>query len=104
MARERGTPFAVCLTSNLQSGVIASIQQHPVLGMLRAGLNVTISTHDPGVSAITLGHEYQLVCEQLGVPRSLLAERVEAAANAAFLPVEARRELAAQVCAGWQNT
>ncbi len=101
LARERGVPFAVCLTSNYQSGVVPSLQDHPILGMLRAGLNVTINTDDPGVSAITLSSEYQLVCDQYNLPRSLLAERVQAAANAALLPADQRAALALRLRQAW---
>jgi adenosine deaminase len=93
LARERGTTFEVCITSNYQSGVVASVRQHPILPMLGSGLNATIHTDDPGISQITLGGEYQLVCEQLGLSLSSLRERVLAAARAAFLPENERNSL-----------
>ncbi|HEY5573987.1 MAG TPA: hypothetical protein VIK64_13280, partial [Anaerolineales bacterium] len=61
--------------------------------MLAAGLNVTINTDDPSISQITLGEEYYTVCEQLEVPLATLRQRVLAAANASFLPPEARTDL-----------
>ncbi len=97
LARERGTTFEVCVTSNFQSGVVASVSEHPILPMLGADLNATIHTDDPGISQITLSHEYQLVCEQLGVSLGSLRERVLAAARAAFLPEEERDSLVASI-------
>ena len=94
LARERGTPFEVCVTSNYQSGVVAEPGSHPVLRMLEAGLNVTIGTDDPSVSRITLSDEYQVVCDELGMPLDVLAQRILAAAEAAFLPEEQRRQMA----------
>ncbi len=93
MARERGTPFEVCVTSNYQTGVIGALSDHPVRRMLMAGLNVTLNTDDPSVSRITLGHEYKLVSEELGLPRSILYERILAAGRAAFLPPPERKQL-----------
>ena len=91
LARERGTAFEVCVTSNFQTGVVPSLLEHPIMEMLEAGLNVTIDTDDPSISQITLGDEYRRVCEELGMEHKKLKERIMAAARASFLP-EAERE------------
>jgi adenosine deaminase len=52
LAKEQQTLFEVCISSNLQSGVIPSIQQHPLSAMLAAGLNVCLNTDDPGIQGI----------------------------------------------------
>ncbi len=93
IARERETVFEVCITSNYQSGVVPVLKQHPFPQMLSAGLNATLNTDDPSVSQITLSDEYRFACEELGVPVSVLAGRILAAAQAAFLPEEERYQL-----------
>lgn len=93
LAREHGTVFEVCVTSNYQSGVVRSLNAHPLPKMLAAGLNVTINTDDPSISGITLGDEYWKVCEKLGVPFGALRQLVLAAAGAAFLSPEERNKL-----------
>jgi adenosine deaminase len=85
LAKERGTVFEVCVTSNYQSGVVRSLPSHPLPRMIEAGLNTTINTDDPSVSRITLSHEYQHVCEQLKLPISQLKQSVINAAQASFL-------------------
>jgi adenosine deaminase len=97
LARERGTAFEVCLTSNYQSGVVPSLAAHPLLRMMESGLNVTLATDDPSISQITLGDEYRQVCENLGMTRQVLKERILAAAQAAFLPDKEREKLVAQL-------
>ena len=97
LARERGTTFEVCITSNYQSGVVPALSAHPLPRMLQAGLEVTINTDDPSVSRITLSDEYQLVCEDLGLPRQVLKQRILAAARAAFLPEAERLELVTEL-------
>lgn len=97
LARERGTTFEVCVTSNYQSGVVNDLNEHQLPAMLAAGLDVTINTDDPSVSRIDLGHEYRLVCEALGLPLEALRERVLAAARAAFLPPGERQALVAEL-------
>jgi adenosine deaminase len=85
LAFERGTAFEVCITSNHQSGVVPALGDHPLLPMHQAGLNVTLNTDDPSISQITLGNEYRLACEELGLTQAGLRERVLAAAEASFL-------------------
>src|SRR5512142_1898801 len=86
LARERCTTFEVCVTSNYQSGVVQSLETHPLLSMLDAGLNVTLNTDDPSISRITLSHEYYTACEDLHLSQTTLRERIAAAAQACFLP------------------
>lgn len=93
LAQERGTTFEVCVTSNHHSGVVSSLERHPLPEMIMNGLNVTINTDDPSISCISLSNEYQVVTEQLGIPLSVLRERVLAAAKAAFLPELEKRQL-----------
>lgn len=103
MARERGTTFEVCVTSNYQSGVVATLEEHPFQEMIQADLSTTINTDDPGISKITLGGEYELVCEQIGVSLAALQDRVIAAAQAAFLPAEESKKLAADLEGDFQE-
>jgi adenosine deaminase len=93
LARDRGTAFEVCLTSNYQSGVVNSLDTHPLMRMLDAGLNVTINTDDPSISRITLSHEYYTACEDLRMPQNILRQRIVAAARACFLPENEKEKL-----------
>jgi adenosine deaminase len=93
LAKERGSVFEVCVTSNYQSGVVSSLNEHPLPRMLKAGLNVTVNTDDPSVSRITLAHEYQDVCEALNVPMVELKKSIMLAAKSAFLKEDDKTEL-----------
>ncbi len=93
LARERSVPFEVCITSNVQSGVVAGFQSHPLPAMLKAGLKAVIATDDPGISQITLGHEYCLARQELGLPANTLAECLQTAVEAAFLPEAEKNNL-----------
>jgi adenosine deaminase len=93
LARERGTTFEVCVTSNYQSGVVPDLKAHPVLSMISAGLKVTLNTDDPSISKIDLSHEYRQVCQVMGLPVASLRECVLTGARAAFLPVSERQRL-----------
>jgi adenosine deaminase len=97
LARERSTAFEVCVTSNYQSGVVGSLDTHPLMRMLDAGLNITINTDDPSISRITLSHEYYTACEELRMPQNILKQRIVAAAHACFLPENEKENLANQL-------
>lgn len=97
LARERGTPFEVCMTSNHQSGVVPAPEMHPLSRMLECGLNVTINSDDPSVSRITLSHEYHVFCRVLGLPQEALQECIVAGAEAAFLPADEGEKLVASI-------
>jgi adenosine deaminase len=95
LARERGAVFEVCVTSNYQSGVVTSLDDHPLPRMIEAGLKVTINTDDPSVSRITLAHEYQRASEDLKVPLETLRQCVMNAVQSAFLADADKAKLAA---------
>ena len=97
LARERGTAMEVCITSNYQSGVVRSLDTHPLMEMLNAGLNVTINTDDPSISRITLSHEYYTACEDLLMSQNTLRQRVIAAAQAGFLAENEKEKLVDQL-------
>ncbi|HEX2990624.1 MAG TPA: adenosine deaminase [Anaerolineales bacterium] len=97
LVRERRTAFEVCVTSNYQSGVVQSLETHPLMSMLEAGVNVTINTDDPSISRITLSHEYYTACEDLHMPQSTLRQRIVAAAEAGFLAPGEKVELVNQL-------
>jgi len=93
MAREKQIAFEVCITSNYQSGVVESLEAHPLVKMFENGMNVTINTDDPSISRITLSHEYYNACDALQMPQYTLKERIVAAAQAGFLPDEEKDQL-----------
>lgn len=97
LARERNTAFEVCVTSNYQSGVVNSLDTHPLMKMCDAGLNVTINTDDPSISRITLSHEYYTACEDLHMSQNTLRQRIVAAADSCFLPEKEKGPLVEQL-------
>lgn len=97
LARERQTAFEVCITSNYQSGVVKTLEEHPLMKMFENGINVTINTDDPSISRITLSHEYYNACDALQMPQYTLKERIVAAAQAGFLPDDEKQKFVSQL-------
>lgn len=93
LAQERGVVFEVCPTSNFHSGVVVSLDKHPLPVMLSEGLKVTLNTDDPSISRITLGDEYVVANRDLGLNVSALLELIMNGVQAAFLPQADKRQL-----------
>jgi adenosine deaminase len=93
LARERRVVFEVCLSSNLQSGVVGSMESHPLPDMIQAGLQVTLNTDDPGISNIRLSDEFQVAMDQLGLSKTTLAALTMVAAQATFLETKEKKKL-----------
>jgi adenosine deaminase len=85
VARERGIALEVCPTSNWQSGVAPSLDQHPLKDLYQIGLLTTINTDDPSISAINLTEEYVRVMDHLQLSLDDIKQHVLNAAYASFL-------------------
>ncbi len=95
MARERRVVFEVCPTSNIQTGVVASMREHPLVQMIASGLLVTINSDDPSVLDIRLTDEYLRVVQALDVSMETIKGTILTAVQAAFLPPREKAALEA---------
>ena len=65
--KTRGVTLDLCPTSNVQAGIVASLEDHPIARLHRAGVSVTLSTDDRTVSDIDLTDEYVRAVERIGL-------------------------------------
>ncbi len=61
-----------CPTSNFQTGSMTDTANHPLKTFLEHGIQVTLNTDDPGISAITLADEYRVASEVIGLSQAQL--------------------------------
>ncbi len=64
--RERNIPLEICITSNLVTGVVKRIEDHPVRRLFDAGVPITINTDDPAMFGCTLTGEFELAARVFG--------------------------------------
>jgi aminodeoxyfutalosine deaminase len=62
----RGTVLDVCPISNLRTGVVASLAEHPLPELVAAGVRCSVSTDDPAMFGTDLTADYA-AARQLGV-------------------------------------
>jgi aminodeoxyfutalosine deaminase len=55
----RGTVLDVCPLSNLRTGAVASLADHPLPRLVAAGVRCSISTDDPAMFDTDLGRDYE---------------------------------------------
>lgn len=90
---ERRIPVEVCLTSNLATGVIQRIEDHPLRRFLAAGVAVTLSSDDPAMFATSIEGEMLLALEHFALTRAEIIELNANAIRAAFLSEDDRARL-----------
>ena len=78
-------PIESNLTSNVQTSTVKDYQSHPLRFFMEQGIPATINTDDPGVSNITLLHEYEMAEQKAGLTTQMIHTAQENALHAAFL-------------------
>ena len=102
--RDRQIALEVCPSSNLQTGAVdaaAGIAGHPIDLLVQLGFRVTVNTDNRLVSDVSLTDELYLLAETFGYSLSELLDLQLNAAEAAFLSVDEREDLAEILVAGW---
>jgi len=87
---DRKVALEVCPTSNLQTGAVYGMGQHPLLDLYNLRLRVTLNTDDPSISDTTLTDEYVVSIAALGVEERMIYHMLRYSAEAAFIPPEER--------------
>jgi aminodeoxyfutalosine deaminase len=85
----RNIVLDVCPTSNLRTGVVRTLDEHPLPALRAAGALCTINTDDPAMFGTDLGREYELAAA-LGVTP---AEAFAAGVTGALCDEETRQRL-----------
>jgi adenosine deaminase len=93
LLRDRRIPLEVCLTSNVATGVLGRIEDHPLPQFLDAGLVVTLNTDDPAMFGTDLVNEYLLTARTFHLTRRQIVHLAQNAIHAAFLPEEEKLKL-----------
>ncbi len=92
---ERGVHVEACPLSNVRTGVISRLAQHPLRRLLEAGVRVSVSTDDPKLFGTSLAGELRGLREELGLGADVLRALILQAARDCWLPVEGKQRLIA---------
>ena len=94
---ERGIVLNTCPTSNVVLGVYPSFEAHP-LPLLRAeGVKVTLGSDDPPYFGASIGGEYAVCAERMGLSDVDLREITHTAIDAAFCEEPLKAQLRGRI-------
>ena len=91
--RRRGIPLEVCLTSNVQTGVVPALEAHPARRYHLAGVPVSLSTDNRLMSAVNLLDEYGAARDVLGFTWPELVDVARTGFRYAFADEDTRQAL-----------
>ncbi|PNH88680.1 adenosine deaminase [Vibrio diazotrophicus] len=82
-----------CLTSNIQTSTVESLQNHPLKQFLEHGVLACLNTDDPAVEGIELPYEYEVAAPQAGLSQDQIRQAQINGLELAFLSDSEKEEL-----------
>jgi aminodeoxyfutalosine deaminase len=75
--KEKNIPLEISITSNVRTGAVSSLKDHPVRRLFDAGVPIILNTDDPALFECTLTSEYDLTRSEFGFTEEEVAELVQ---------------------------
>jgi adenosine deaminase len=102
---EHRIPIECNPISNVRTGVIASIEQHPARLFFERGILFSVNTDDPQMFGNSLAEEYQMLEERLGFSRDEIRTVILNGIASAWMPDERKQSMSAEFRAdpSWTN-
>jgi adenosine deaminase len=94
--RDHRIPLEMCPTSNVQTGAVDSIEEHPIREYFDRGLRVTVNTDNRLMSDTTMTDEIQLLVDRLGFDLEQIKKLLLNGFKSAFLRYPERKALIAE--------
>lgn len=86
-----GVCLDVCPSSNVILGVSPSLEEHPLQGLLDAGVRCSLAADDPVLFGVDVVDEYVLARERLGISEAQLVDCARSSIEASFAPDSIKR-------------
>ena len=93
----RKIPLTVCPLSNVKLRVFPDMESHPLLMLLKEGLNVTVNSDDPAYFGGYLTENFLAAYEALSFDDQQLRQLLDNAIRSSFLPPDHKERLVDQV-------
>jgi adenosine deaminase len=95
--RDGRIALELCPSSNVQTGAVSSLAEHPFRLLDELGFRVTVNCDNQLMSSTTLSKEYGVLVEHFGYDLAGLRRVTVNAAKSAFLPYDQRQSLIGEV-------
>jgi aminodeoxyfutalosine deaminase len=100
----RDIGLEVCPTSNVCTGAVRSLEEHPFPVLREAGVRVTINSDDPGMFSTDLNREYAIAHEVFGLDHEALAELARESVRLSFAPNATKVTLLEAINGFWEGS
>ena len=90
-------PVEVCPTSNVATGAVSDLSQHPIIAMVEAGVRVSVNSDDPPMFATTLNDEYGVAARLLGLDDIGVGNLAKAGVRASFADKDVQERLLTEI-------
>jgi adenosine deaminase len=97
--RNEQMPLEMCPSSNVQTGTVASIAEHPIHSLDRLGFRVTVNPDNRLMSATSMTREFALLAEAFDYTVADVSRLTINAAQSVFAPYEVRKALVQRIAA-----
>ena len=94
---ERGTVLEVCPSSNVSLGLYPTYEDHPFGALREAGVRVTLASDDPPYFGCSIGSEYAVAQQRLGIDEEQLRDVTRIAVEASFAEDAVKEDLHARL-------
>jgi adenosine deaminase len=101
--RSKRIPLEMCPTSNLLTGAVSSILEHPAKRFLDQGLLVTINSDDPTMFHCTLTGEFETLIREQGCSPADIKQLSMNAIDASFLDAAEKKQLRKEYELAWDE-
>lgn len=91
--KEREIGLEVCPISNVRTGVVPSIQEHPIRELYDLGIKITVNTDDPSMFGTDMNNEFYMLHKHLGFTPKELFQISLIAVDSSFLLEQDKREM-----------
>jgi adenosine deaminase len=90
---QQHVPVEMCPLSNVRTGVVPSIERHPIRRYFERGIVASVNTDDPQMFGNSLAEEYCQLHEKLGFTQDELRTLILQGIHSSWLPEERKRTL-----------
>jgi adenosine deaminase len=94
--REHRIPLELCPISNVRTGIVPGLAEHPIRDYFERGLTISVNTDDPKMFGTCLGQEYASLVEECGFTQSEVRRLVLLGIESSWLAGDRKKRLRAQ--------
>jgi adenosine deaminase len=92
---EQRIPLELCPGSNVRTGVVNSIKEHPIREYFERGLLISVNTDDPKMFGTSLIKEYKSLVEECAFTKKEICRLILLGIESSWLPEDRKKRLAA---------